>query len=109
MAYDESVAGRIRAALAGRTDMVEKRMFGGIAFLHRGHMCCGVVDQELMLRLGKAGAADALGEPDTRPMDFTGKPLSTMVFVAPRGFSSDDDLHAWIDRAVAFVRTLPPK
>ena len=84
-------------------------MFGGLAFLVNGHMACGIVGDELMLRLGAARADAALDEPHVRPMDFTGKPLSTMVFVEPAGLQSDQPLAAWIERALNFVRTLPPK
>lgn len=84
-------------------------MFGGLAFLVNGHMACGIVGDELMLRLGTEGADAALDEPHVRPMDFTGKPLSTMVFVEPVGLQSDQALAAWIERALNFVRTLPPK
>ena len=71
--------------------------------------CCGIVDRDLMLRLGEDGAQAALAERHTRPMDFTGKPLKTMVYLAPAGFRSDDDLRSWISRAITFARTLPPK
>lgn len=109
MAYDESVAARIRSALAARNNIDERKMFGGLAFLSRGNMCCGVVGDTLMLRLGNEGAAQALAEPHTRPMDFTGKPLKSMVYVAAPGIASDVDLNRWVRRAVSFAETLPPK
>ncbi len=84
-------------------------MFGGIAFLVNGNMCCGVTGTALMLRLGKAGADDALSEPHVRPMDFTGKPMSTMVYVDPEGTASEEDLAYWVGRAVAFANSLPGK
>lgn len=109
MAYDEALAERIRRALTPRPDMYEKKMFGGLAFMLRGNMCCGVVKDMLMLRLGNEGAAAALSEPHTRPMDFTGKPLKSMVYVDPPGIESDDKLYRWIKRAADFAETLPPK
>jgi TfoX/Sxy family transcriptional regulator of competence genes len=63
-------------------------MFGGLAFLLNGNMCCGVVSDQLMLRLGESGAAEALTEPHTRLMDFTGKPMKSMVYVDPTGLTS---------------------
>jgi len=84
-------------------------MFGGIAFMVNGHMCCGVNGRDLMLRLGEEGATDALQEPHVRPMDFTGKPLASMVYVGPGGHRNDVDLRGWVERAVRFVRSLPPK
>lgn len=103
MAFDETVAARVRKALGRRAGITEKRMFGGLAFLLHGNMCCGVVGKDLMLRLGE-GAARALEEPHVRPMDFTGKPLKTMVYVKPGAA-----LERWVGRAVTFARTLPPK
>lgn len=84
-------------------------MFGGVAFLLRGHMCCGVVGEDLMLRVGAGAEAKALARPHARPMDFTGRPLKGFVFVAAPGYESDRDLAAWVSRAVRFVRSLPPK
>ena len=87
----------------------EIKMFGGLCFTINGNMCCGVAKQDLMLRLGNDGAADALEEPHVRPMDFTGRPLRSMVFVAARGVAQDDALRNWVNRAVTFALTLPPK
>jgi TfoX/Sxy family transcriptional regulator of competence genes len=109
VAYDEHLADRIRAALAAERDVSERKMFGGLAFLVGGHMACGIVGDELMLRLGEDGADAALDEPHTRPMDFTGKPMKSMVYVAPAGFETDTALRAWVERATAHARTLPPK
>ncbi len=109
MAYDESTAARIRKTLTRRRGISEKKMFGGLAFLLNGNMCCGVNGDVLMLRLGEAGTEAALEMSHTRPMDFTGKPLKTMVYVDPAGFGTDAELKAWVDRAVDFGRTLPPK
>lgn len=110
MAYDEQLADRIREILhAERDDVREQKMFGGIAFMAGGHMCVGVIGEDLMARLGEDGADAALDEPHTRPMDFTGRPMKNMVYVEPAGTASDDALRAWVRRALAFVETLPPK
>lgn len=109
MAFDEGLADRVRRQLAGRPGFSERRMFGGVAFLIHGHMCCGVVKADLMVRLAEAEAASALREPHTRLMDFTGKPMKSMVYVEPEGTDSDADLERWVARAEAFARTLPPK
>jgi TfoX/Sxy family transcriptional regulator of competence genes len=109
MPYDESVAARVREVLGGRKGLSEKKMFGGLAFLIRGHMCCGVLADTLVLRLGEDGAALALREPGTRPMDFTEKPMKSMVYVNPAGFASDKALRDWVGRALAFVSSLPAK
>jgi TfoX/Sxy family transcriptional regulator of competence genes len=109
MALDEHLADRVRAALDDVPDVRERRMFGGLAFLFAGHMTCGIVGDELMLRLGEAGADAAVDERHVRPMDFTGTPMRTMVFVEPPGIASERELDDWIERALTYVRTLPPK
>jgi len=83
VSYDEKLAARVRKVLAGRTDVVEKKMFGGLCFMVNGAMCCGLTKTDLMVRFGPVQYDDALAEPHARPMDFTGRPLAGMVYVAP--------------------------
>jgi TfoX/Sxy family transcriptional regulator of competence genes len=109
VAYDEELAERIRQALAGRQGVSEKRMFGGIAFMLRGNMCCGVVRNDLMIRVGPEQYEVALARPHARPMDFTGRPLRGMVYVGPDGYRSDADMEDWVRRGVDFAASLPPK
>jgi len=109
MAFDETLAGRVRAMLEGQRGIAEKRMFGGLAFLLDGNMCCGIVGKDLMLRLGDEGAAEALREPHVRPMDFTGKALKSMVYVAADGIRDRASLGRWIGRAIVFAGTLPAR
>lgn len=109
MAYDEDLAARAREALADRDDLGERKMFGGLALMVGGNMCVGVTGSDLMLRLGEDGADAALDEPHVRPMDFTGRPLKGFVYVAPEATATPAAVQAWVDRALAFVETLPPK
>ena len=109
MAYDEGLAERIRERLEERPDASERRMFGGIAFLIGGHMCVGVIGDELMARVGPDAYEDALRQPDARPMDFTGRPMRGFVTVSSRGIAEDEDLEAWIERGLRFAGSLPPK
>ncbi len=109
MAYDERLAGRIRGSLTDGPDISERKMFGGLVFLHRGNMMCGVAGDALMLRLGAARADEALGEPHARPMDLTGRSMEGIVLVDTTGVATDEALERWLDRARAFVLTLPPK
>ena len=74
-----------------------------------GNMCCGVVKTNLMLRLGPDGAAEALEEPHTREMDFTGRPMKSMIYVEPEGYEHDCDLESWVGRAAKFAASLPAK
>jgi len=109
MSYDEGVAERLRDYFIDNPDVVEKKMFGGIAFMLSGHMCCGVVNDTLMARVGPDQYAEALSQPHAREMDFTGKPLKGFIYVAPEGFESDEDLHDWIQHCEKFIRSLPPR
>jgi hypothetical protein len=109
MAFDENLAVRIRAAFADESGIVEKRMFGGLAFLLDGHMTWGIVGDDLMVRVGAKNHESALAEPHARTMDFTGKPLGGMVYVAPAGVATRNALRAWIERGLQHARTLPPK
>ena len=109
MPYDEAVAARVRNALADDPRIVERRMFGGIAFLLGGNMCCGVQEDRLMVRVGPDAHADAFARPHARPMDFTKKPLRGFVYVDPPGFADDPALEEWVGRGVAFAASLPAK
>ena len=109
MAYDPGIAECVRDLLRDREGFSERKMFGGLCFMLHGHMCCGVVGADLVLRLGNEGAAAALTEPHTRPMDFTGKPLKSMIYVSPEGNADEADLASWVTRAARFAESLPPK
>jgi TfoX/Sxy family transcriptional regulator of competence genes len=109
MAYNEKLAERIRRHLSDRRDVAERKMFGGLAFMVRGHMCCGVVGDELMVRVGPERYQAALKEKHTREMDFTGKPLRGMIYVAAPGLASTKQLARWIEHGLQFVVTLPEK
>lgn len=109
MAYDATLAARVRAVLGPRADVEEKPMFSGLTFMVAGHMCCGVAGDELVARIGPARAAEAVAEPHVRLCDFTGRPMKSMVTVAPAGLGGDAALKRWVDAAVAYVETLPPK
>ena len=109
MAYDEELAERVRRALTPHEGLSEKKMFGGIAFMLRGNMCCGIVRDQLMVRVGPERYDDALARPHARPMDFTGRPMKGMVYVGPEGLRSDADLSEWLRRGAEFAAALPPK
>lgn len=108
MAYDERLADRIRDVLVAEPGLSERKMFGGLAFMLNGNMCCGITGDRLMLRLGAELAEKALERPNVHPMDFTGRPMTGMVFVAREGLRGKA-LRPWVEQAVGFARTLPPK
>jgi hypothetical protein len=107
--YSKSLAARVRHALANRPGIVEKKMFGGLAFLASGNMLVGIWQEALIARLGADDGARALAEPHVRPFDVTGRPMRGWILVEPDGTESDRQLQAWIERASQFVHTLPPK
>ena len=109
MAYDQGVAQRLREYFADHSDVVEKKMFGGLAFMLAGHMCVGVLGSMLMARVGPLQYQSALSLPHVREMDFTGKPLKGFLYVLPAGFESDQALADWVQRCEQFVRSLPPR
>jgi len=107
--YDERLAARVREILAARDDVTERRMFGGLTFMVGGHMCCGVLGERLVLRLGDEGASEALSEPFTHPMDFTGRPAKGFVYVDAEGARTRRAMQKWLSRAVRSTTTLPPR
>ena len=109
MAYDEGVAQRVREVLLDVPGVVEKRMFGGLAFMVGGNMFCGVVGGELMVRVGPEAHEEALALPHARIMDFTGRPSKGMIYVGEQGLIADEDLAGWVKRGLTYARSLPPK
>jgi hypothetical protein len=107
MAYDERTADRIRSALSTRRDVVERKMFGGLAFMVNGAMCCGLTAEAMMVRVGPHAYEAALAQPHARPMDFTGTPLRGMVYVDPPGYRTTAQLSRWVQRGVDFVTGKP--
>ena len=98
MAYDQKLAQRIRHAFGGRQDVAERKMFGGLAFLCRGRMCCGIVGADLMVRVAEDEFDRVVRGRHVRPMDFTGRPLRGFVYVSPPGFRTAAALRRWLSR-----------
>jgi TfoX/Sxy family transcriptional regulator of competence genes len=109
MAYDETLAARVRASIGDHPALALKEMFGGIAYLIGGNMAVGVSKDELMVRVGKTGHDAAVARPGARIMDFTSRPMVGWVSVAREGFTDDADLDAWVDLGVSCASSLPPK
>jgi hypothetical protein len=109
MAFDETLAARIRDALARKKGVEEKKMFGCVCFLLDGNALAGVWKDRLIARLGPDEGEAALREPHVRAFDITGKPMRNWVAVESEGVEDDDQVKEWIDRATKFVRTLPKK
>ncbi|HKV42506.1 MAG TPA: TfoX/Sxy family protein [Blastocatellia bacterium] len=109
MSFDDGLARRVRSTLHGTGTIVERRMFGGLAFMVNGHMCCGIVGDKLVVRVGAENHGPALADPNSRPMDFNGKPMKGFVYVNPAGYGSAAALKRWVNRGLKFVLALPPK
>ena len=81
MAYQEELADRVREVLADRTDVDEKKMFGGLSFMVAGQMCCGVLKNDLIVRIEPTDFDELVAQAGVRPFDFTGRPMSGMVYI----------------------------
>lgn len=109
MAYNQELADRVRAELGGVKKTSEQEMFGGLAFMVAGNMACGIVGDELMVRVGPDLHHDALTRPYAREMDFTGRSSKGMVYVGTGGLADHEDLRMWVKLGVAYATSLPPK
>lgn len=109
MAYDEALAARVRRALAGRVDVIEKRMFGGLTFMVAGNMCCGVNRDDLILRLDSETAVEDLDSPHVRPWDFMKRPMRGIFAVGPAGCADQRACNRWVRLALRHAFSLRPK
>ena len=89
--------------------LTEKKMFGGLAFLIKGKMLCGVQDNLLMVRVGFAKYEEALMQKHVKKMDFTGRPLKGFIYVGPQGLKRKESLDYWIKAGLDYVNSLPRK
>ena len=111
MAYDESTAQRVREVVARLQPpgLEERKMFGGVAFMIQGNMACGVLNDDVIVRVGRDKYGEAVIRPHARPFDITGRPMKGWVMVAAEGHRSEEALADWVAQGVAFALTLPPK
>jgi len=109
MAFDEELAGRVRKQLAGQKSLSEKKMFGGLAFLLNGNMCCGVHRRELIVRLDAAKTETFLAEPHTRIFDLSGRPMKGWILVEPAGLTDNPALAKWLRLATKYAASLSKK
>jgi TfoX/Sxy family transcriptional regulator of competence genes len=103
MAYSQELLERIRAVLADRSDVVEKKMFGGVAFMVAGRMACGPHSDRLIIRIGDEAAQKYVGRPHVKPMDFTGKVLKSFATIEPEGIRTEAQLRKWVLMAAEFA------
>ena len=103
MVYDKKLAERIRKILKKYRGVGEKEMFGGLAFMLKGNMFCGIIKNDLVVRVGKEMNDEALAKPHARPMDFTGKPISGYGFAIQSGLKTENSLEKWIKILTVFL------
>ena len=109
MAFDEQLAERVRKAVKGQAGLVEKKMFGGIAFLIDGNMSVGIHGDELIVRIDPDETGAALKEPGVRPFDISGRPMKGWLLVGGNGIEGSKSLGKWIRRGVDYAASLPKK
>ena len=109
MAYDTGLAQRVREILEEEPGVAEKKMFGGLCFLLSGNMVCGIIKDDLIVRVGTDRYEELLQMPQTKKFDITGRPMKGWVMVLSAGLDSDEELNDWVQNALSFVRTLPLK
>ncbi|MGH2946414.1 MAG: TfoX/Sxy family protein [Solirubrobacteraceae bacterium] len=110
MAYDEDLARRVRQLLAGDADITERSMFGGLAFLAGGNMSVAASGQGgLLVRVHPADTEALLSEPHARPFEMRGRSMRGWLHVEPEGVQTERELEPWVNRGLAYARSLPPK
>ena len=109
MGYDKELAERIRAFLKDKPGIDEKKMFGGICFLLHGNMVCGVLNNDLIVRVGPEKYGDSLRFPHARPFDITGRAMKGWIMVSAEGHKKSQDLAYWVKQGLAFTSQLPAK
>jgi TfoX/Sxy family transcriptional regulator of competence genes len=109
MVFDEGLAQRVQVLISDQPGYEEKKMFGGIGFLIRGNMACGVIREDLIIRVGAEDYTDSLLKPNVELFDITGRAMTGWVIVKEPGYREDQALADWVLRSVAYARTLPAK
>lgn len=109
MAFDEKLANRVRSQLGPRRGLTEKKMFGGLAFLLNGNMCCGVRGDELIVRIAPERTDEALSQRHTRIFDLSGRPMNGWILVQPPGLKTKAALAKWVGAGVEYASSLPAK
>jgi TfoX/Sxy family transcriptional regulator of competence genes len=109
MAYDQQLAMQVRAALNNEEIFTEREMFGGIGFMICGNMACGVIGDDLIVRVGPPSYERELNRPGVKEFDMTGRPMRGWVLVTPTALAAETSLRSWVEKGLKFARTLPKK
>jgi hypothetical protein len=106
LAYDEQLAARVRDLLVSERQVAEKAMFGRRMFMVAGNLAVGVAGDDLMVRVGVHARHAALAQPHTGECNVSKKPMYDWVLVSAGGVGTEDELDGWVQRGVAFARSL---
>jgi hypothetical protein len=110
VAYDVDLADRLREILAGESGVVEKRMFGGLAFLVAGHLTVAASRRGgLLLRVDPARTDTLIDDPRAGPFVMRGREMDGWLRVDIDAVATDEDLNRWVQQGLGYVRSLPPK
>jgi len=108
MAYDEKLAERLHKLLKATKGVTSKRMFGGICFLWKGKMLCGVLRENLIIKYDKSHQGRVMAFAHTKPFDFTHKPMAGIAYVAPAGTKTSAQLKKWVELAKTLRKPVKP-
>ena len=110
MAYDEELAGRIRDLIAAEPGVIERKMFGGLAFLVGGNMAVAASGQGgLLVRVDPEESDALVARTSARVMEMRGRAMQGWLRVESDDVRSEDELAEWVERGTAYARSLPPK
>ncbi|HEV8354813.1 MAG TPA: TfoX/Sxy family protein [bacterium] len=109
MAYDSRLAARVRKLIGARRSVAEREQFGGIAFLVNGNVACGIIGDDLLVRVGPERHDEAMKSGDARPFSLTGRPSKGWILVRASGLRSAAALKRWVELGMSFAKSLPAK
>ncbi len=109
MAHDERLAERVLCIIGDQSTLTQMQRFGGLAFLLQGNIACGVIGDDLIVRVPKDKYAETLKRPHVRQMDHTGRPMRGWVVVGSAATNDDDALRDWVQSGAAYALSLPAK
>ncbi|TBR37432.1 TfoX family protein [Marinomonas agarivorans] len=109
MSYDEKLVNRLRELLPNSADIEEKNMFGGHCFLVNKHMCCGVIGDNLLARVGPRHYNKCTSKNYVKQFEYSGRPIADIVCIEAELTADNEDLASWLSLCQDFVSSLPEK
>ena len=102
MAHDKHLFERLQSIFERVADVETKFMFGGVCFMVNDKMCIGIIQDNLMCRIGPDDFEKAIELPGCRPMDFSNRPMKGYVYVEKDYIQKNMELQFWIDMCLKF-------